>query len=383
MNPSRTIVLALLLFALVTGLVACGGEPSPAPADTAAPVASDMPAPTATPTTVPPTDTPEPTAAAPQVTELDLQDLATPSDLSSYRSNVTMTTSGTQAGETVEGRLEVLMEYTSEPLVQHLRMSGEGAGMAEVESMGTVEMYQLEDTTYIQFGDQWLSVPTTEEITANMGVIKPEDLLEDTCGWQQQADTEYEGIEAYRWTLATEDAQACMTEDMMEGLGEISEATGELYVAKEGNYIIHMEMALTGSELNASLGGGEQVLDDGRMEVTFDLRDVNEPFTIEVPEEALTSGALPEDIPVPDDAEDVTNAFGMITYNTAQSPAEMSDYYQAQMPANGWTEVSTEETEGMFALEYSKEGRTANLIINTDADSGMTEVVIMIAEPES
>ncbi|HSJ54507.1 MAG TPA: DUF6612 family protein [Anaerolineae bacterium] len=387
MKHARTLIVALLLFALVAILAACGGEP--APADTAvAPEATTAPA--ATNTAVPPTDAPdptaetaveEPTAASQEGTGLNLDELSAPSDLSSYRATMTMRISGTEAGETVDGTLEFLMEYTSEPQAQHIQMSG--SGMEEVESTGVIDMYQLEDNTYVQFGDQWLSVPTTEEMTANMGLIEPDDLLDDTCGWEQQGDTDYEGIQTQHWTLSTEDAADCMTAEMMGGVGNISEASGDLYVAEEGNYIVHMEVVLTGTEIAAAMGTEDQVLDDGTMEITFDMRDVNQPFTIEIPEEALASGTLPEDLPIPEDAEELSNAFGMISYNTAQTPAEINDYYKAEMPANGWTEVSAEELSGMFMLEYSKDGRTANLTINTDDDSGNTSVLIIIEEPES
>lgn len=359
MKHSRIVAIAVLLLALVAILAACGGEPTPAPTDTVPP----------------PTSTPMPPA------ELSLDELSSPSDLTSYRANITMRISGTDAGEAIDTSLEFLMEYTGEPQAQHIRMSGQG--MEEIESMGVVDMYQVEDTTYIQFGDQWLSVPTTDEITATMGIIQPQDLLDDTCGWQQQGYTEYEGIETQHWTLSTVDVQSCMTAENMGGIGNITEASGSLYLTKDGKHIVHMDMILAGSQLEASLGGEGQVLDEGRMEITFDVRDINQPLTIEVPQEALASGALPEDIPIPEDAEELTNAFGVITYKTAQTPAEISEYYRAQMPANGWTEVSAEELSGMFMLEYSKEGRTVTMTINADEDSGRTSVLIEVAEPES
>ncbi len=390
MKHTRSIVVALLLFALVAILAACGGEPEPAatavePAATTAPQSTTAPAPTDTPVP-PPTDVPEPTAEtsveepAEEAAGLNLEDLKSASDLTSYRATMTMKVSGNQAGEATDSSLEFLMEYTSDPQAQHIQMTGQG--VEGIDSQGTIEMYQVEGTTYVQFGDQWLSVPSTDEMSADMGLIEPDDLLDDTCGWQQQDDADYEGIETLHYTLSTEDAKECMTAGMWGQAGEITEASGELHVAKDGNYIVHMQMLLVGTGLEADMGTEEQVLDDGRIEITFDMRDVNQPFTIDIPEEALASGQMPEDLPIPEGAEEVSNAFGMITYSTAQTPAEISDYYKAQMPANGWTEVSAEELSGMFMLEYSKEGRTANVTINAD-DSGKTSVLIMLEEPES
>lgn len=387
MTHSRTIAVALLLFTLVAMLAACGGaEPTLAP--TAAP--RDTTAPTDTP--VPPTDTPQPaeettpgetSEASPEGTELNPEDLAAPSALTSYRATMRMTVSGTEAGEAVDSSLEFFTEYTSEPEVLHVQMSGEGVAETDTTGTGSVDMYQLADTTYIQFGDQWLSVPTSAETAANTSIIEPDQLLGDTCGWQQQADTEYEGIDAYHWTMSTEDVKSCTSTEMLGAMGDIAEASGELYVAKEGNYVIHMEMVLAGEEFEATLGTEDQVMDEGRMEITFDMRDVNEPFTIEIPAEALASGSLPEDIPVPEDAEELSNAFGMITYKTTRTPAEMNEYYKTELSRLGWTEVSAAEYSGVFMLEYSREGRTASVNINADEDSGKTSVLIMIQEPES
>lgn len=394
MRHTRSIVITLLLFALVAVLAACGGEPEPAatavePAATTAPESTTAPAPTDTPVP-PPTDVPEPTAetsveepveeSPEEAAGLNLDDLSSASDLTSYRATMTMNVSGNQAGEAVDSSLEFLMEYTSDPQAQHIQMIG--LGVEGIDSEGAVDMYQVEGTTYVQFGDQWLSMPSTDEMSADMGLIEPDDLLDDTCGWKQQDDSDYEGIETLHYTLSTEDAKECMTAEMWGQAGEITEASGELHVAKDGNYIVHMQMILVGTGLEADMGTEEEVLDDGRIEITFNMRDVNQPFTIEIPEEALASGEMPEDLPIPEGAEEVSNAFGMITYSTAQTPAEISDYYKAQMPANGWTEVSAEEFSGMFMLEYSKEGRTASVTINAD-DSGKTSVLIMIEEPES
>ena len=130
------------------------------------------------------------------------------------------------------------------------------------------------------------------------------------------------------------------------------------------------------------MGGADEVLEQGRMEITFDMTDVNQPFIIELPEEAVASGSLPDDIPVPEDAQEVANAFGMITFTSPSTPAEVSEFYKTAMPQNGWTEVSVDEMSGLIMMEYSKDGRTASLMINTDEDTGMTSVLITVQEEE-
>lgn len=118
------------------------------------------------------------------------------------------------------------------------------------------------------------------------------------------------------------------------------------------------------------------------MELVVDLSDINEPITIIVPEEAMESGQPPEDIPVPDDAEElqVIDIMGMITFLSPSTTAEVADFYTVAMPENGWTEASSEEMGGMFMLEYTKDGRTASIIIMDDEDVGKTSILISVAE---
>lgn len=114
------------------------------------------------------------------------------------------------------------------------------------------------------------------------------------------------------------------------------------------------------------------------MEITYTMSDVNEPFTIEVPEEALKGSQLPEDIPTPADAEGVSQVFGMITFTSATPPGELSDFYKTEMPKNGWTLSNEGSFGGVFSLEFTKGGRTASLMISADAAPGKTSVLITV-----
>ena len=118
-----------------------------------------------------------------------------------------------------------------------------------------------------------------------------------------------------------------------------------------------------------------------RIEIHYETTDVNEPFTIEAPAEATESSSLPDDIPVPDGTSGVNNMFGMINYTSETAPEEVHAFYQEEMPNNGWTEVSADAMSGLWMLEYTKDGRTANVMITED-DAGNASVMITVAEGE-
>jgi hypothetical protein len=139
-------------------------------------------------------------------------------------------------------------------------------------------------------------------------------------------------------------------------------------------------MTMSGSNMELPTGDGEETLQSGSLEITVDLSDINEPITIEVPEEALSSNAPPEDIPVPADAEElqVIDFMGMITFLSSSTTDQVAEFYRTELPNNGWTEVTADQMGDMFSLEYSKGERTVSLLISPDADTGKTSVLITI-----
>lgn len=374
-----------LLLGLSLILAACGGsEATPAPGQAQPDVSQPDTAPEPTNTTAP-TDTPEPTPTptpepvSMEDVELDTTALSASSNLNSYRSKMTITATGTQDGQEVQESLDFVTEYTKDPLVQHVVMSGIGFDSSEP---GSVEIYSTADTMYLNMGDQWMSMPTGEDNQISETILTPDDLLSDTCGWKKEKDTELNGVKVEHYTTTKAQLEACSAVGLLSSIGELSDAGGDLYVAKDGNYVAQMDFFYEGTGLDLNLGGTDEAVQQGRMDIHFEMSDVNQPFTVQIPEEAIQAGALPEDIPIPPDAEEVSNMFGMITFLSASTPQQVADFYKAEMPNNGWAEVSTNEMSGMFMLEYSKDGRTANLIIQTDEDAGKTSVLITVEEGE-
>lgn len=116
------------------------------------------------------------------------------------------------------------------------------------------------------------------------------------------------------------------------------------------------------------------------MDISFTITDVNQKFTIDIPAEAKQSSTLPEDLPIPADAEGVSQMFGMIVFSSVSTPQQLNDFYKTEMPKNGWTEESSAEFSGTFTIEFSKEARTASFMISPDTSTGKTQVLITIKE---
>jgi hypothetical protein len=392
MKHAKWLLLVVLLASLVLGLAACGGdkesEPTSPPAEKSTEISLEEPTdePTLEPTPEPtdaPTDTPppEPTETAEVEEEeeevLDPSSLSSAADLSSYRSTMSITMVVDNNGEEEEQTIEMIIEYTSEPPAQHIVMTGAIAG-PEGEG-GTVEMYLVEGTMYMRMEDQWLSMPATEEDIDSDAFITADAMLDDLCGWKKEGKDEIDGVDVVHWTFTKEDIEECLPPEDLEDMGQLTQATGDLYIAEEDNFVVLMEMSFEGEDLDMDLGDTDEGAKAVRMEIRYETTDVNEPFTIEVPEEATESSSVPDDIPVPEGATGVNNMFGMISFTAETPPQEVFDYFQEEMPNNGWTEANAEAMSGLWMLEYTKDGRTANIMISED-DSGNASVMITVAD---
>lgn len=100
--------------------------------------------------------------------------------------------------------------------------------------------------------------------------------------------------------------------------------------------------------------------------------------------EGVSFGEAPEDIPVIDE-ENVVNFFGsenIVSYNSVLDFQTVVEFYQREMPLNGWTPVTREsQVEGNSAvLDFEKLGRTASVALNRNPLDNGAIVLIMIQD---
>jgi len=392
MKNLKWLLFVVLLAGLALTLVACGGGSDTASAPEATKVvqaATDTPVPlppTSTPLP-PPTDTPLPESteapAGPAPTDEggSLGALERPNNVDSFRSSMTLSWQGTMTdGTEVAESMMIAVEYVRDPLAEHVTISGDFPGTEDMglESGQALEMYVVDNTMYMNLFGNWMQVPAEEGgLDADeMAFITTEDMLTGLEDANYEGKTTYNGVKVKHYTF---DEKSFALGELPAGM-EIDKASGNVYIAEEGNYVVHMDMTMSGANVKVPTSETGEVLQNGSMDITMDLTDINQPITIEVPPEALESGKPPEDIPVPENAEDlqVLAMMGMLTFQSVSTPEELADYYKAEMPNNGWTEVTVDTMAGMVSLVYSKGDRTATFLITADSDTGKTSVMVTV-----
>lgn len=383
----RSCAVFLLLLSLLVS--ACGPEPTPTPL----PPTHTPPPPTDTP--VPPTDTPVPTPTpTPTPEPLDPSSLVPPEDLESYLFTEEILWEGTAPdGSEASFQTSTIIEYVREPMAMHIGVtSNQPEIVMALELVGTegdtMDMYVIEGSMYVSVLGSWMQVsldaPESMMDISEMP-FNPEDIsfggAYTMTQWLEQA--EYEGEETYNGLEVVHYRfdETAFALDLLPAGMEVEEASGDLYVAVEGGYLVHMDLTLSGSNLGLSAEAVEPTLAEGSLEYTADLSSINEPITVELPEEVVQATRLPEDIPLPDDATQWM-AFDMMGINAfvfaSDNPAaDVADFYRTEMPENGWTESQASEDAGTYAFTYVQEDRSVEVEIGTDADLGKTVIYIV------
>lgn len=218
--------------------------------------------------------------------------------------------------------------------------------------------------------------------------FNPETIVEDAFGefltivqWLNAASYERPetdgGMDVDRYSFDEKDVNSGRLPDGMV----VEEASGDLYVMVEEGYLVGLDMTLSGQNLSLSEDREEPMLSEGTVVYHFDLSEINQPLTIELPEESLRDTEMPEDIPLPEDAipSMVFNMMGVqqFSFSSDSQAGEVADFYRSAMPENGWTEVSATEEVDYYQLEYSKDDRSLSISIVGDAAEGKTGIDIM------
>jgi hypothetical protein len=355
-------VLVLALAALACGIGGGGGqtseeataEPAPSGGETGEVSTSEEEAP-----------------PAPASTEQDLT-LSTLTEglaaLKSYKSTFTVQFVGKdEQGQPVDGSLVTQEEFTQEPRAQRVAITSSGFSQGQVEQSGTFEMITIGDTSYMVTQDEdgersCVAMSSDEDTQPEQGLFSP-DVMGGVSGAKYVGEETVNGLRAKHYTWK---------EGSLGALGFAS-AEGEVWVAVDGEYVVKYTAEATGKGM--LFGTTEE---EGTVTIEYNLTEVNGSFQIEPPADCEAPAT---DIPIMPDAQE-KSAFGeMVTYTSASAFADVVAFYKTEMPNSGWQPSGEPaEMEGFATLEFTKDGRTAQVMVSYDEEEQVTDVIITTDE---
>ena len=334
----------LLVVSLLT--VACsGGDRTPV----------SLASPEASATSVAPR--PNNTQPADESEEYDFDQVSDLSALNSYRVHYTFNWESSKDSQKEAGFWDIWGQFVRQPPARRLAWTGTGTGGAKQE------LVQVGEDIYMNTGSDWVAMMSSQMdiFMDNPLLISPLHMMFGTRGKVVQKNVIINGISANHYVL---DESALKT---APGLGVISKAEADVWVSPEFDPVVRYVAHYNAQDL--AIGGGEE----GTLDLTFDLMDINQPIDITAPEGVKP--AVPEDIPILEDVADMNAFSGMITYSSTRGVEEVTAFYEARMPAQGWTKGEAVMPAGM---DFTKGSRTAQIMIQ--AEEGKTTVTIISGE---
>jgi hypothetical protein len=312
---------------------------------------------------------------------LDALQLWDSSEITSYKGEFIISFDGFTAGESTTGSMNMMMEVTTDPMAQHFILSMEGLDLGEeVEGfeLTDMEFYMVENTMYANMGMGlgWLKFPGMTVDDFQDSVLLPEEFIDlpPTAKRKLLPET-VNGVSS--WHYVIDDPSA------FDETAQFETFEADAWVAVDGGYLVKLELSATGTfsdQFNEGIS-----LEEGSMDIVFNLLSINEAFTIELPEEALAAEDLGfgddllgdqewtrEDVPLPADAQIDLVMDGTVFFYTDLTIQETADYMSEQLGANGWSPVGEPfSSPDSFIGDFAKEDETLTLMINPNTDGDL------------
>jgi hypothetical protein len=290
--------------------------------------------------------------------------------LSSYKSRFAMGFAGTDAqGQEVDNTWTMEEDVIQEPHAQRTAMTSTESVGGQAGQPGSFEIFTIGEVTYWVSHDadgtvSCTSMSSSEPAAPQQGIFTP-DMLGGI------SDAKYVGTETVNGVRTKHYAWQENTMPLF-GFGSVK---GDVWVAADGEYTVKYRAEATGKGSFLSTTDAE-----GTLTVEYDLTDINGSFAIEAPSECQGPAT---DIPVMADAQDKATFGDTISYSSPSALTDVVAFYQTEMPQAGW-QASGEPSnmEGFAMLEFTKEVRTAQLMLTYDTDAQTTSVIISLSQQE-
>lgn len=273
------------------------------------------------------------------------------SDLSSYLATLTLSFDGTRQGQAEIWSETYLMRFQTDTAVRQLTIERSG-DLADLEP---VFMAEANETAYERSGAISCTAYQIETGNSLGDRIEPAGFLNYVIGADEAGSETVNDIAATHYTF---DQHAL-------GQQDLTQSTGEMWVAVDGGYIVKYVVTTKGSADYF----GEGI--EGTLSYDYELAEVNQPVEFNIPSDC-PPGVI--DAPRLEDASNVVSELGLLTYATASSVQDAAAFYQQELSKIGWQAVESSVSDTSALLAFEKDNET--MFVSMTAETGSTSVLI-------
>jgi hypothetical protein len=176
------------------------------------------------------------------------------------------------------------------------------------------------------------------------------------------------GVEVGPETVGSLDTMHYRFDESALGLASPVTATGDVWVAQAEGHVVRYSLIIDGATPYLGLSVS------GRYTLEYELQLSNELPEATVPADC-PAGAV--DVALPDGATEIIASPGMQTYSTELTEEELQPWYDSQLVAAGWTEVTAPLiSAGAALLTYERQGE--RLVVSMSPGANATAVIVLL-----
>jgi hypothetical protein len=279
-------------------------------------------------------------------------------ELSSYRASLHIGFDGTKDGEPLAWSQDLLLEADRTTSARLLTMNVHGPDLSQdatgtlAGQFGSMSLYRAEALGACRAEVVETPLPVPEPASLLRPLLQPVNFSE--------SPEQRNGISSLHAAL---DNQAV-------GASSAARVTGELWVAKDGGYIVSYVLEIEGKADDWGKGI------EGTMRWEYDLEEVNQNLGL-LPPSGCPLGMVIA--PTPGDAASVEAQPGSMTLTTGQDVIAVGKFYRTQLPLEGWVETQPGFLTSRAArLTFLKPGQ--QLVVHIQ-DGPPTQVWLTLENP--
>ncbi len=154
----------------------------------------------------------------------------------------------------------------------------------------------------------------------------------------------------------------------------LRDVNAEIWYAQDGGFIVNF----TGQAQGEAYSESEDINRSGSIHWEYDLTDMNSVVEIPLPQQCqMAAEGGVNDIPVPDNAQDLSKIGSMLSFNSPEEASWLADFYRAAMPVAGYSLSDETVFDDFFVFTYLKAEETITIMISR-LNSGGSDAIITV-----